>query len=126
MPVAIAREPEHAGVLTPQKNSSRRKTPRLRNAESSGIPIYIARSNSSTQIASALASVVELRRGPEDRALDEAREGIDAVNAGHSDEIELAPQNAYVRRLQHELVERASLSSRSTGHEPQRRVHIYR
>jgi len=126
LPVAIVREPEDADVVITLKNYYRRKTPRLRNAESAGIPIYIARSNSSTQIASALASVHELRRGPEDKALDEAREAIEAVNAGHSDEVELAPQNAYVRRLQHELVERASLSSRSTGHEPERRVHIYR
>ncbi len=126
MPVAIVREPEDADVVLTLKNYYRRKTPRLRNAESAGIPIYIARSNSSTQIASALASVVDLRRGPEEKALEEAREAIDAVASGKSDEVELAPQNAYVRRLQHELAERASLSSRSTGHEPVRRVQIYR
>jgi stage III sporulation protein SpoIIIAA len=126
LPVAIVRQPEDADVVITLKNYYRRKTPRLRNAESQGIPIYIARSNSATQIASALASVLELRRGPEDNALDEARDAIDAVNAGHSDEIELAPQNAYVRRLQHELVERANLSSRSTGHEPFRRVQIFK
>jgi hypothetical protein len=28
--------------------------------------------------------------------------------------------------MQHELVERANLSSRSSGHEPYRRVQIYR
>src|SRR5437870_10288426 len=121
MPVAIVREPEDADVVITLKNYYRRKTPRLRNAESSGIPIYIARSNSSTQIASALASVIELRRGPEDKALEEAREAIEQVVGGQSGEIELAPQNAYVRKLQHELVERANLSSRSTGHEPYRR-----
>ncbi len=126
MPIAIVREPDEADVVITLKNYYRRKTPRLRNAESSGIPIYIARSNSSSQIASALASVAELRRGPEDRALEEAREAIDAVVNGKLDEVELAPQNAYVRRLQHELAERASLSSRSTGHEPLRRVQIYR
>ncbi len=126
MPVAIVREPEDADVVLTLKNYYRRKTPRLRNAESAGIPIYIARSNSSTQIASALASVVDLRRGPEEKALEEAREAIDAVASGKSDEVDLAPQNAYVRRLQHELAERASLSSRSTGHEPVRRVQIYR
>src|SRR6266516_3621834 len=126
LPVAIVREPEDADVVLTLKNYYRRKTPRLRNAESSGIPIYIARSNSSSQIASALASVAELRRGPEDRALEEAREAIDAVANGKTDEVELAPQNAYVRRLQHELAERASLSSRSTGHDPVRRVQIYR
>jgi hypothetical protein len=126
MPVAIVREPEDADVVLTLKNYYRRKTPRLRNAESAGIPIYIARSNSSSQIASALASVIDLRRGPEDQALEEAREAIEAVAGGQSDEIELSPQNAYVRRLQHELAERASLSSRSTGHEPVRRVQIYR
>ncbi|HZP96563.1 MAG TPA: R3H domain-containing nucleic acid-binding protein [Candidatus Limnocylindria bacterium] len=126
MPIAVVREPEDADVVITLKNYYRRKTPRLRNAESSGIPIYIARSNSSSQIASALASVAELRRAPEDRALEEAREAIEAVAAGKTDEVELAPQNAYVRRLQHELAERASLSSRSTGHEPVRRVQIYR
>jgi hypothetical protein len=126
LPVAIVREPEDADVVVTLKNYYRRKTPRLRNAESQGVPIYIARSNSATQIASALASVLELRRGPEDQALEETREAIEQVANGASDEVELAPQNAYVRKLQHELVERANLSSRSTGHEPFRRVQIYR
>ena len=126
MPIAVVREPEDADVVVTLKNYYRRKTPRLRNAESSGIPIYIARSNSTSQIASALASVAELRRAPEDHALDEAREAIEAVANGKTDEVELAPQNAYVRRMQHELAEQASLSSRSTGHEPVRRVQIYR
>src|SRR5947207_334036 len=126
LPVAIVREPDEADVVITLKNYYRRKTPRLRNAESQGIPIYNARSNSSTQIASALASVIELRRGPEDKALEEARDGIEQVVGGQSDEIELTPQNAYVRKLQHELVERANLSSRSTGNEPFRRVQIYR
>ncbi len=126
MPVAVVREPEDADVVVTLKNYYRRKTPRLRNAESSGIPIYISRSNSTSQIASALASVAELRRAPEDHALDEARDAIQQVTNGQKDEVELTPQNAYVRRLQHELAEQASLSSRSTGHEPVRRVQIYR
>ncbi len=126
LPVAIVREPEEADVVITLKNYYRRKTPRLRDAESQGVPIYIARSNSATQIASALASVLELRRGPEDQALEEARDAIEQVTGGQSDEVELSPQNAYVRKLQHELIERANLSSRSTGHEPYRRVQIYK
>jgi hypothetical protein len=126
LPVAIVREPEDADVVITLKNYYRRKTPRLRNAESNGVPIYVARSNSSSQIAGALTSVFELRRGPEEDALDEAREAIDAVTTGARDEVDLEPQNAYVRKLQHELVERANLSSRSTGYEPLRRVQIYK
>jgi stage III sporulation protein AA len=126
LPVAVVQEPEESDVVLTLKNYYRRKTPRLRNAESAGIPIYVARSNSTSQIASALSSVFELRRAPEDTALDETRDAIAAVIGGEEQEVELQPQTAYVRRLQHELVERASLSSRSTGHEPYRRVHITR
>ncbi len=126
LPIAIVREPEEADVVITLKNYYRRKTPRLRDAEQSGIPIFIARSNSASQIAAALSSVFEMRRGPEESALDEAREAIEAIQNGQTEEIELAPQPAIVRRLQHELAERASLSSSSSGHEPYRRVQIYR
>ena len=39
--------------------------------------------------------------------------------------MELAPQNAYIRRLQHQMAERANLVSRSRGREPYRRVRLY-
>ena len=126
LPIAIVREPDEADVVITLKNYYRRKTPRLRDAESSGIPIFIARSNSATQIAGALSSVFEMRRGPEDEALDEAREAVEAILNGQAEEVELSPQPALVRRLQHELAERANLSSASSGHEPYRRVQIYR
>ncbi len=126
LPVAIVREPEEADVVVTLKNYYRRKTPRLRDAEQQGVPIFIARSNSAAQIASALSSVFEMRRGPEEAALEEAREAIDAITNGHTAEVELSPQPAIVRRLQHELAERANLSSASSGHEPYRRVQIYR
>ncbi|MBI2323341.1 MAG: AAA family ATPase [Chloroflexi bacterium] len=126
LPIAIVREPEEADVVITLKNYYRRKTPRLRDAESSGIPIFIARSNSAAQIASALSSVFEMRRGPEESAVEEAREAIEAIQNGQAEEMELSPQPAIVRRLQHELAERASLSSTSSGHEPYRRVQIYR
>ena len=126
LPIAIVREPDEADVVITLKNYYRRKTPRLRDAEQSGIPIFIARSNSATQIASALSSVFEMRRGPEEAALDEARDAIEAIQGGQAEEVELSPQNALVRRLQHELAERADLHSRSSGHEPYRRVQILR
>jgi predicted RNA-binding protein Jag len=39
--------------------------------------------------------------------------------------VELAPQASFVRRLQHELVERFGLSSTSRGDEPYRRVVVF-
>jgi len=42
-----------------------------------------------------------------------------------SEAVELSPQNAYIRRLQHQMAERANLVSRSRGREPYRRVRLY-
>ena len=42
-----------------------------------------------------------------------------------SEPVELSPQNAYIRRLQHQMAERANLVSRSRGREPYRRVRLY-
>jgi predicted RNA-binding protein Jag len=39
--------------------------------------------------------------------------------------VELAPQGNYLRRLQHQLVERFGLVSESRGEEPYRRVVIF-
>jgi hypothetical protein len=39
--------------------------------------------------------------------------------------IELSPQNAFIRRLQHQIAERYNLTSQSKGREPFRRVKIY-
>jgi len=127
LPVQIMRVPEEADVVITMRNYYRRKSQRLRDAESSGVPIYVVKSNSEGQIQAALSSIFELRRAvPEDAALQEAQAAIAAIHEGTVDQVELSPQNAYTRRLQHELAERSRLASRSTGHEPERRVEIFR
>ena len=59
-------------------------------------------------------------------ALAEAETAIEALNAGAESAVELAPQNAYIRRLQHQLAERFDLFSTSMGHDPHRRVRVFR
>jgi len=60
-----------------------------------------------------------------DSAMQDVLEGIEQMQRT-GDDVELTPQNAYVRRLQHQLVERHDLSARSTGDEPNRRLVILR
>jgi hypothetical protein len=62
---------------------------------------------------------------PLTHALEEAEEAAMGVLQGDN-AVELAPQNAYIRRLQHQLAQRFNLSSRSMGREPYRRVRIFR
>jgi predicted RNA-binding protein Jag len=56
-------------------------------------------------------------------AMQEAEDAISHV-LSRSEAVELAPQNAYIRRLQHQLAERYNLGSVSEGREPHRRVRI--
>ena len=57
------------------------------------------------------------------RALAEAAAAIKTVKTTLLP-VEISPQNAYLRRLQHQLVSENELSARSTGKEPQRRLRI--
>jgi stage III sporulation protein SpoIIIAA len=102
----------------------RRKPQTLHDAEARGIPIYVVKSNTVLQLEQALLSVRAERAGdPVLAALKEAEEVIgEVINAASP--MDLSPQNAYVRRLQHVLAQRYNLSSRSMGKEPYRHVRI--
>ena len=61
-----------------------------------------------------------------DDVLEETEQAASRIQSGETDEIELSPQNAYIRRLQHQMADEWSLGSLSNGREPNRRVRLYR
>jgi len=63
---------------------------------------------------------------PTKQAMLETEDAIHQVLNKGLTTAELAPANAYIRRLQHQMATRYNLISRSRGKEPQRRVKIYR
>jgi stage III sporulation protein SpoIIIAA len=124
--VRVLGHPDGADLVLTLKNYYRRRPDSLRQAESSGTPIHILRSNSVAQVKDALSQVygVEMQKDEDlRRALDETRSAIQKVKATLEPE-EISPQNAYVRRLQHQLVADNDLVARSTGKEPRRRLRI--
>jgi stage III sporulation protein SpoIIIAA len=124
LPVIVARDVDEADVVMTLKNEYKQKTPRLREAEDRGLPIYVLKSNTIVQMQASLTSVFSLEVDPREAALRETEEAIDIV-LSQSEAVELSPQNAYIRRLQHQMAERANLVSRSRGREPYRRVRLY-
>lgn len=126
LPVRIQHHIDDADVVLTLKNYYRRHDSPVRAAESSGIPIHVLRSNTVAQIKGALARVYGVE-APDDTeaAMQDVIEGIEQMQRT-GDDVELTPQNSYVRRLQHQLVERHELSARSTGDEPNRRLVILR
>jgi stage III sporulation protein SpoIIIAA len=121
---SIAERLEDAEVVITDRSYYRRKPQALREAESRGVPIFVLKSNTLLQMQQALLSLEgNGRQDPVLTAMNEAEEAIHAV-ISQDRPIELTPQRAYIRRLQHELAQRFNLSSQSRGREPERRVRI--
>ena len=124
LPVVVALDVDEADVVMTIRTEYRQKTPLVREAEERALPIYVLKNNTIQQMQSSLTSIFSLELDPRDAALRETEEAIGMV-LQQSEPVELSPQSAYIRRLQHQMAERANLVSRSRGREPYRRVRLY-
>ncbi|HET7829725.1 MAG TPA: R3H domain-containing nucleic acid-binding protein [Candidatus Limnocylindrales bacterium] len=124
LPVIIAREPDEADVAMTLRSEYRQKPPALREVEDRGLPIYVLKANTIAQMQASLTSIFSLEVDPREAALSETEQAIRIV-IKEQEPVELSPQNAYIRRLQHQMAERANIVSRSRGREPYRRVRLY-
>ncbi len=124
LPVVVVREPDEADVVITLRSSYKQKSPLIREVEARGIPIYVLKSNTVVQMQAILTSLYVLDSDPGDIAMRELEEAVRLVRS-QSRPVELSPQNAYLRKLQHRAAEAANLVTRSRGREPFRRVRVY-
>ncbi|MEN8614380.1 R3H domain-containing nucleic acid-binding protein [Dehalogenimonas sp. THU2] len=121
-----------AGMLVTSGNYFRRRPQRIRDAEARELPVYVLKSHTPAQFRQFLGMLS--RHEPEQTgnsgglnwALTEAEEAVSRVRSGAEGRVELSPQGAYIRRLQHLVAERNQLRSDSLGAEPRRRVNIFK
>ncbi|HEX6818056.1 MAG TPA: R3H domain-containing nucleic acid-binding protein, partial [Ktedonobacterales bacterium] len=136
VPVEISSDQRLADAVITSRNYYRRQAERLRDVEGERKPVYILRTNTVAQIEQCLSRLFDQRRSqshytsgarnnPTMDAMQEAEDAIHKLLTAHMPHADLAPQNAYVRRLQHRIAERYNLESRSYGKEPNRRVKIF-
>jgi nucleoside-triphosphatase THEP1 len=120
----LTRSWQEADAILTLKAHYRRDSPKLREAMANNKPIHVVRSNTYAQI---LALLQELypngERSRRDSAIQEAELAVQSVLRNQIP-VELSPQNAALRRLQHELAGKNHLRSYSVGREPNRRVRI--
>ncbi len=120
---------ENATLLVTSKRYFRQKPNKVREAEASKLPIFVLRGNTPQQIRQLLNTIypteIPHQASSFEQALSEAEEAVDKVRSGE-ETIELSPQSAYIRRLQHLIAERNAVASQSTGKDPNRRVRIFR
>ncbi|MGH2408387.1 MAG: R3H domain-containing nucleic acid-binding protein, partial [Candidatus Limnocylindrales bacterium] len=124
LPVIVVRDLEAADIVITLRSAYRQKPPAIREAEEMAKPIYVLKANTVIQIQACITSLYAIEVDPREAALRETEEAIGLV-VRQAKPIELSPQNAFIRRLQHQMAERANLVSRSRGREPYRRVRLY-
>ena len=126
----VTQDLDDATLLVTNKKYYRQKPAPIREAETRNLPIYVLRSNTPMQVRQLLSSIYPVEMTERDAsfktALDEAKEAVETIKDNSQESIELSPQSAYIRRLQHLVAERSGLFSQSTGKDPNRRVRIYK
>lgn len=136
LPAEVVKTLDEADAILALRSYARAGAKIYSLAEAKQIPVYVVKSNNMPQIQKALREALHLdteifslsESGADivdetEIALEEARQAISMV-MNRMEPMELAPRKAYIRRLQHQLVERFNLSSRSIGDEPMRRLRI--
>jgi stage III sporulation protein SpoIIIAA len=119
----IAKTPKDADLVLTLKAHEKRQPRTVKDLEDLGLEVAIIRSNTVSQMKSFLMGAFGLQdqKHEEDSALNEVTEAVDKVMS-FGKPVELSPQSAHIRRLQHQLIEQHGLGSESRGEVPWRRV----
>ena len=119
----IAKTPKEADLVLTLKAHEKRQPRTVKDLADQGLEVAIIRSNTVSQMKAFLMGAfgLENQRNEEESAINEVTQAVDKVmNFGKP--VELAPQSAHIRRLQHQLIEQHGLGSESRGEVPWRRV----
>ena len=105
-PARLVNQPAQADVILTVRGQVKRQPKEMRQLVEQGTLLYTLRSDT-------VMVIEHLAEAAISQVLD------------HHRSVELAPQQPRLRRLQHELVKRYGLVSKSEGEEPFRRLVIY-
>ena len=127
----ISKDVKDGDVIIALKANYRKEPAKLQEGITRNIPTYVIKSNTYVQIESVLREIFKMPQeiSEEDVAISQAEEAIEEIMndaTGGLNSLELAPQNSFMRRLQHQIAENYKMVSESIGQEPNRRVRISR
>jgi hypothetical protein len=130
VPAVVVRELTEADALLTLRTYYRGRQQTILEAEQRGLPIYVLRANTNSQIEQLLAEIFNLSYNPNSNedwqeSTLQTQAAIQMVMNGER-YVDLAPASPAIRRMQHEQARAAQLTSHSYGKEPNRRVRIYR
>src|SRR5512134_1558272 len=130
VPVVVVKDVSEANTLVTLKTYYRDRQQTIVDAEHRGMPIYVLRANTVSQMEQFLTDLFNLSSqqfvsSDMDSVKEQTQQAISAVLNGER-WVDLPPGPSLVRRLQHEMARNAELVSHSYGKEPRRHVRIFR
>jgi len=126
-PAVVCSHPRDADLVLTLRALARKHPKKLRELMTHSVPVHAVNANTVPRLSEFLRDHFDLEaEGPDPEQQAALREAEDAIACAIAERrsIELAPQNAYVRRLQHELAGAYGLESESVGTQPFRRIVI--
>jgi hypothetical protein len=130
VPAVFVKDAGEADVLVTLRSYYRDRQQAVMQAEHRGMPVYVLRANTVSQMEQFLSDLFNLSEvvppaSEVDYVRNQTQAAIAAVMNGER-WVDLPPGPAAVRRIQHELARDAELISHSYGKEPRRHVRIFR
>ncbi len=128
VPIEITGRLRDADAVITLKSHYRKQPQPIVDAEQNLVPLYVLRANTQHQLEKCLIDIFQLSPEETDTlsiAIRETQDAIRRILRG-AKSIDLRPQEAFIRRKQHEMARQSNLISHSHGKDPQRRVKIYR
>jgi nucleoside-triphosphatase THEP1 len=122
----VTSEIRDADAVIAMRSTQQTNPKKLRDMAGRSLNTVVVKSNTFSQIATALDDLVKQSYDTSEeeyKALEEAQHGIETVLQSGKP-YELAPASAPIRKAQHRLVEAKRLASEGFGEEPQRRLRI--
>lgn len=131
VPAVVVKDVSEANALVTLKTYYRDRQQTIVDAEHRGMPIYVLRANTVSQMEQFLSDLFNLSSQDQSVSSEmsdvktQTQQAIAAVLNGER-WVDLPPGPSLVRRLQHEMARSAELVSHSYGKEPRRHVRIFR
>ncbi len=122
----VVDSPEEANLVLSIRSKAVQGSKILKVAKEHDLPVHVIKNKTPSQINRFLRGYFKIVDGDshEDLASDEVEKAIkQAEYTGKP--VDLAPQNSYIRRLQHQLIERYGLKAQSFGSEPNRKIRVF-
>jgi stage III sporulation protein SpoIIIAA len=130
VPAIVVRTIDEADALITLRSHYRDRQAMIVDAEHRGMPIYVLRANTVSQIEQFLTDLFNLssETTPPSGGDEVQRATKTAISAVLNGEryVDMPPAAPAIRRIQHEMAREAELISHSYGKEPRRHVRIYR